>query len=442
VRIARDLIVPGGGGTAAGGAGSNTLGMSNLGNTAGTTGVVSGSALRYLFAGGNNITLSQSVNGQSATLSIIGGAGAAAGSGTFGISNLGNTSGTSGTIAGSNVQFLLAGGNNITISQSINGSSATLTISAFTQTVQTQNMVVLIASGANGNGTFSSGTLSLKAGSNITLSTGANVISYYAPDVPSETFGISNLGNTSGTSGVISGSALQQILVGGNNITLSQSINGASATITISQQLPYQSRWSPNGVAGTSVGGIGNGFGLAFPMTVIAPVTATVVNQLASISMSSSSNSSYAGVISVSLGIYSNNASTWSLATSGSQSYQFTNTSSNSFTNVSGLRLLSIPMNVNMTPGYYMAVVYSQTSTTNANWFTALNVFQSGLSNAYLGIMNAGSATGAAIMPGLGYINGVVSFASGLPSLISASSVVGGSGPSLNKPLWIDFAAT
>lgn len=150
------------------------------GNTAGATANIRTGT--FFLAGGNNITLSQ--NGNSITIS--GGGGGAAGSNTLGMSNLGNTSGTSGIISGSALQFIFAGGNNVTLSQSINGSSATITISAFNQVIQ------------------------------------------------SNTFGMSNLGNTSGTSGVISGSALQMILVGGNNITLSQSINGSSATITIS----------------------------------------------------------------------------------------------------------------------------------------------------------------------------------------------------------------
>lgn len=57
-------------------AGSNasvSIGMSDLGNSAGTSGIVSGSNVQYLFAGGNNITLSQSLNGRSGSLSIIGG---------------------------------------------------------------------------------------------------------------------------------------------------------------------------------------------------------------------------------------------------------------------------------------------------------------------------------------------------------------------------------
>lgn len=49
---------------------SQSLGMSNLGNTAGTTGIASGGQVRMLFAGGNNVTLSQSLNGASGTITM------------------------------------------------------------------------------------------------------------------------------------------------------------------------------------------------------------------------------------------------------------------------------------------------------------------------------------------------------------------------------------
>lgn len=114
-----------------------SYGMSNIGNTSGDTGAVSN---RLVFAGGNNITLSQATNASgSGTLTIIGGAGA--GAFEAGISsNLGNTSGTTGTVGG---QIVFAGGNNVTLSQSVNAGSATLTISAG-------------AGGGGGGGTLSS----------------------------------------------------------------------------------------------------------------------------------------------------------------------------------------------------------------------------------------------------------------------------------------------
>lgn len=204
------------------------FGISNAGNTSGSSGTVSN---QILFAGGNNITLSQSTSAGSATVTISAGAGGAAGTNTFGISNLGNTSGTTGTINGSNAQFLLAGGNNVTLSQSINGSSATVTISAANPSADTFGISNL------GNTAGTSGVISsspqrmlFAGGNNITLSQSVNgasaTITVSAPNASSNTFGISNLGNTSGTSGTINGAAAQLLLSCGTNITHSQSVNG------------------------------------------------------------------------------------------------------------------------------------------------------------------------------------------------------------------------
>ncbi len=212
---------------AAVGAGSFTAGMSNLGNTAGTTGVVNN---RLVFAGGNNMTISQSIDGQSATMTFdfatIG-----AGSFTAGMSNLGNTSGTSGAAQN---QLVFAGGNNITLSQSKDGQSATITISAFTQTVQTQNLVDITLAG-NTSGTLaliSSGTLTLVGGNDITLSQDGNAITISMAEQSQQTQNIIRnidiIGNTSGTTAHISSGTMS--IAGGNNITLSQNQN----SITIS----------------------------------------------------------------------------------------------------------------------------------------------------------------------------------------------------------------
>jgi len=103
--------------------GVNTIGVSTLGNTSGTSGQASGSVLQYLFAGGNNITLSQSISSNSATITIS----AANSQVVMGMSDQGNTLGTTGVVSS---QMVFVGGNNITLSQSTNGQSATLTISA------------------------------------------------------------------------------------------------------------------------------------------------------------------------------------------------------------------------------------------------------------------------------------------------------------------------
>lgn len=211
-------------------AGATTFlaGVSTDGNTVGTTGVVNN---QIEFVGGQNVTLSQSKNLQSATISIVGPVDAQ----SIGVSNLGNTLGTSGVASGSNLRYIIVGGSNVTLSQSVNGSSGTVTINV-------QQTTELLAATISGNTSgalagISSGTLTLAGGNNVTLSQAGNAVTISA-FTESQTFGMSNLGNTDGTTGMASGSNVQFNLVGGRNITLSQSLNGSSGTITINGMLP------------------------------------------------------------------------------------------------------------------------------------------------------------------------------------------------------------
>lgn len=104
-----------------------------------------------------------------------------------------------------------------------------------------------------GSTEWSSGTVQFAAGANITLSTAGQTVTIIGAagggGAGSITLGMSNLGNTSGTTGVVSGSAVRLLLAGGNNITLSQSLDGVSGTITISA--PNQSNQTI-GVYGSS----------------------------------------------------------------------------------------------------------------------------------------------------------------------------------------------
>jgi hypothetical protein len=212
------------------GATTFALGVSTDGNSAGTTGTVN---LQAELVGGNNITLSESKNGQSATISFVGPTDAQ----SIGMSNIGNTAGTTGVVTGSNFRYLFAGGSNVTLSQSINGSLGTLTINV-------QQTTELLAATISGNTSgalagISSGTLTLAGGNNITLSQAGNAVTISA-FTESQSFGMSNLGNTDGTTGIASGSNMQFLLAGGRNITLSQSLNGSSGTITIDGMIPSE----------------------------------------------------------------------------------------------------------------------------------------------------------------------------------------------------------
>ena len=98
----------------AGGGGGFTGGMSTGGNTSGTTGLVSN---QLVFVGGNNITLSQSVNANSATLTISAGAG-----GGGAALSAGSQSGNTGTIVfanSNNATFGMSGSSQVTLSAPI-----------------------------------------------------------------------------------------------------------------------------------------------------------------------------------------------------------------------------------------------------------------------------------------------------------------------------------
>jgi hypothetical protein len=157
-----------------GGGGAFSLGASNIGNTLGDTGVT---GTRLVLAGIGRVTLSQSTDAAGGTISISGGT---AGAGAFsgGVSDIGNTLGTTG-ITGTQVVF--AGGNNITLSQSLDGDGGTVTISGpntVAQSVQTQNRFNLTLDGNTAGvlAEVSSGTLTLAGGNGVTLSQAGNAI--------------------------------------------------------------------------------------------------------------------------------------------------------------------------------------------------------------------------------------------------------------------------
>ena len=356
------------------------------GNTAGAGALVSTGTMTL--AGGNNITLSQNGN----AITISGGA-AGGGSNTWGISNLGNTSGTSGVISGSALRMVYAGGNNITLSQSINASSGTITISAANQTVQTQNLhnVTLSGNTVGAMADISSGTLTLAGGNNITLSQNGNAVSIIGAAGGNGLGGLAN-SQTTYTSGTVN------VLEGGGALTIASttgqkfnfsvpqtsslsatgavSISTNGSTISIGAPRPTTlSRFDSPSAVFTSLQTQSQG-GLSLQHAYIPfYVTGTAMKIGGSLSgVTNTSATTASANVSLWMGIYTLNGSSLSLASSGSANNGFQWSQSNSSTgntSINSMRQMTVPINFNVTPGEYWigAVISSATTYTGFSYW-------------------------------------------------------------------------
>ena len=174
-------------------AGIGALGVSSDG--VGTTGSKQGT---FWLSGGNNLTLSQlsSNNGSHTILfSVPTPAAQTVESQSIGMSNIGNTSGTTGIASGGQVRFLFAGGNNVTLSQSINGASRTITISAFNSVPQTG-----ISSIVGSDATYTSGSVQFSGSNMVTVKSSANQRIIIDAIQTNQTLGLYAVGNTTGES--------------------------------------------------------------------------------------------------------------------------------------------------------------------------------------------------------------------------------------------------
>lgn len=350
-------------------------GVSISGNTAGTTGLISTGTL--ILDGGNNITLSQSGN----TITIVGGAG---GGGGIDLSLSGNTSGTLTLISSGTA--ILAGGNNITLSQ--NGQS--VTISAFNQSVQTQNLV------------------------DVSLS-----------------------GNTTGTLALVSSGTL--ILAGGNNISLSQ--NGQS--VTILDGWNTLSNWWANDGVGPQVTIATTdsqaSFLIFWPLKGNFFGSASQANQFVSLNISTSATagSTGAGTLSFWLGAYTRTGSTLSAATTATQTYAWSYTSNISNSNLSGLKMVSIPINIFITPGDYWLAALSLTSSSGNLGFTASKVAAIPFGN-FSGPFAGGTNITNQLIPGFAYTR-----SNGLPASIAFTTITGTNLDNASPPVlnFVNFSA-
>lgn len=372
----------------------NSAGISlNAGSAAGTTSGFSGNLISGSMTH-NTAGLALSLN-HPAWLTTAAASDHSHGNPTLNLTNL------SGTTASNSAGF--------TLSLSAAAPSNTITMYATSNTTQsstgTANVNSLIFAGAGAasvgitNGSIVISAPNAGAG-NITISAGttngglANVSfadsnnmsfglngSTITASFNAINLGVSTGGNTAGTTGTIEGNGGQYLLVGGDNITLSQSTNGASSgtlsivgpassslvgstgislstngsTITI-YNIP-RSSWVAPQMQLSVLGAMGNGsYSIAY-RDVLWPVTATRVDAPFHWVQATTANANTIGIaMTVLCGIYTRNASTLNTVSSASTQTTYTyasNSAGNTQLSVAAYRPISIPMNVNMTPGQY-----------------------------------------------------------------------------------------
>jgi hypothetical protein len=327
------------------------IGVSTGGNTSGNTGTTIGT---FVLAGGNQITLSQSTAAGSLATVTISGRDAIFGAG---VSTGGNTSGTTGTVTGT---LVLAGGNNITLSQSTNASGATITISAQTAASATVVSAIGVSTGGNTSGNTGTqvGTIVFAGIGNITLSqstaAGSNATITISGSQSTAPAAIA-AGTQTGTSGTI-------VFSNSNNVTFGMS-GSSVVTASVANTLKlfsHNADWISNFTVQNAT------FSL---VKFSLPINMTGTRMLFAMDLTGNTNST--GALTISAGIYTMSGSTASLSTSASQQISWTSgsatTASSVYGGVSGTRFRTLGFNITMTPGDYLMGLWMRT-TNNGTW--------------------------------------------------------------------------
>lgn len=333
---------------------NQTVGLYGVSNTTvNTSGTADARSISFAGAGGVSV---QATNG---SVLISGGAGGAGGVALYDGAN----SISSGTAS-------LADGNGVSLG--IAGQTLTASVAAMF------NAGMSTSGNTAGTTGTASNQLIFVGGNNVTLSqstgAGGNTINISAPNFATATspFQIEFGGNTSGTMSTITTGAVQ--FAGGNNVTLSQSQQ--SVTISGATVMPTLSRWEyPEGAFNSLPGGLGQGSLSIDHMYMPFNVTGTAMKIGGSLSAATNTSATTASAnVSLWMGIYTLNGSTLSLASSGSANNGFQwsqSASSTANTSINSMRQMTVPMNVNMTPGeYWVGAVISSASTYTSFGYT------------------------------------------------------------------------
>jgi hypothetical protein len=268
---------------------------------------------------------------------------------------------------------------------------------------------------------------SLSATGAVSISTNGSIISVGAPN-----FSLS-AGTTSNTLNnvVFSNSNGVSFGLNGSTVTASVAAGGGGGGATVSRYI-YPNEFQPL----THSAAANNSISFNY-ITVDQDISASQFRALFSVSANthtSASTNTYA--LTAEAGIYTQNGSTISLMSNGSQTWSGTY-STNSTASVGGVRELTIPMNVAISPGEYWIGLRMSSASTNAS--VGYSLFQvSAQQTVHLnpGRLGAGTAGSQVLYPWHGIFS---TTSAALPSTVGLTGVNGSSTFGSRAMYWFDL---
>lgn len=299
-------------------------------------------------------------------------------------------------------------------------------------TVPTQSVQPVAASASNGSFNFS--TLNFSNANNVTFGTSAGGIvtaSVAAPGAAAENnwfnlLGANTAGNTTASGSTIGLSGINLTLSGTNGSVINVS---GPARFTVSGYDPYADLEMVT--IATSQG----------TMTIDPEYLPNVQfdRVLFPLNNTNSSNSSGSHSLTFRVGIYTQNASTLSLLTSGSISTALTHSgTAGSYSLYSGWRLMSIPLTTTLTEGKYWLAFLSSTASANTNGSYSLMGVSQQASN-FLGFFGSSHNTTYQFTLGQGIYTAATN---GMPTSVAFSHIRGSDSQGFRAPYLMLVSST
>lgn len=243
---------------------------------------------------------------------------------------------------------------------------------------------------------------------------------------------------TPATAGTINFSNSNGVSFGINGNTITASVNAGGAGATVSRLM-----WPPMaGLSAVTAPAQGTMSVQYFP--IFQQLTATRMDVAMSISVGTSAAANTAGVaITQRAGLYSlNGATLMSIVTTSHQQTISWASNSGSYSSITGRRLMSLPININATPGDYYVAYYISTAQTSMGTATTalspvLSIFGGTFATAGANANDWGlSATSRNVYSGMGVYSAQVNSNLGNLSL----SAINATGVNVSKAnIWIQF---